>query len=170
MRSDDIVEIVPHLYISNWDTSNNPIELEKNHIKAVLSLETTPKPYEILNYYKTRKISHMYIHIGDLPSENIRKYFDRTYSFIDYYIYRGQNVLVPGMAGISRSATIIINYIIRKSYENHKVKTCPCKFVKKIIAYARSIRPIINPNDGFQSQLLTNAIIYQNDMARYGKI
>ena len=75
MRSDDIVEIVPHLYISNWDTSNNPIELEKNHIKAVLSLETTPKPYEILNYYKTRKISHMYIHIGDLPSENIRKYF-----------------------------------------------------------------------------------------------
>ena len=24
MNPQDIVEIIPHLYISNWDTSNNP--------------------------------------------------------------------------------------------------------------------------------------------------
>lgn len=112
MRSDDIVQIIPHLYISNWDTSNNPVELKKNNIRAIISIETTLKSHWIIKYYDVNKISHMYIHIGDTPNENISSYFDTTYSFIDYYISRGQNVLVHCMAGISRSSTIILNSMI----------------------------------------------------------
>ena len=52
MYNNDITEIVPHLFISNWFTSNNPNVLYNNQIKAVITLETLEKPNDILNYQK----------------------------------------------------------------------------------------------------------------------
>ena len=52
MNKYDIVEIIPHLYICNWDTSNNKDVIIKNNINAVITLETRPKPSEIINFYK----------------------------------------------------------------------------------------------------------------------
>lgn len=162
MSMNDIVEIIPHLYISNWETSNNPYILKKYNIKAVISLETTPKPDYILDYYNKNKIEHMYIYIHDSPDVNISEHFDETYEFIHKHIQKGDNVLVHCMAGISRSSTIILNYMLRISYESGQGNSCPCNLFKSVLEYARKQRPIINPNSGFQKQLLQKAMEYQH--------
>jgi protein-tyrosine phosphatase len=157
----DINEIVPHLYLSNWYTSNNIDVLQKYKIKAVITLETNPKPSHILAYYQKYNIDNMYITIPDIPDADIMQYFDETYNFINKHIMKGENVLVHCMAGISRSSTIVLNYIIKKMYENNKVTTCPCKLVHEIIEFARIKRPVVNPNEGFIKQLLLAAMEYQ---------
>ena len=160
MNSNDIDEIIPRLFISNWDTSNNPSALENKNIKAVITLETTPKPDYILYYYKIKGIDYMYINLPDFPGADISKYFDTTYNFIKKHLSKGENVLVHCMAGISRSSTIILNYIIRRVYETGNVQKDPYNIVKDVIDYSRTRRLVINPNQGFQQQLLAKANEY----------
>ena len=83
MIDNDITEIVPHLFLSNWFTSNNPYVLNKNKIKAVVTLETMNKPDNILLYQKMNGIQSLYIRLPDSPSANIYQYFDMTYDFIN---------------------------------------------------------------------------------------
>lgn len=150
----DIVKISDFLYISNWETSNNPFELKKHNIKAVLTIETNNKPNHILNYYKQNNIDFLFLYLKDLPNENIAKYFDISYDFIDRNIKKGNNVLVHCMAGISRSSTLILNYLMRKYYEKNiyqnKCSDCVLNFFLHAV---RTKRQIINPNKGFINQL-----------------
>ncbi len=48
----DISEIIPHLYISNWFASNNENIIKNYNIDLVISIETRNKPQNILNYYE----------------------------------------------------------------------------------------------------------------------
>lgn len=164
MRDNDINEIIPHLFVSNWDTSNNPTILKKYNIKAVITLETRPKPRETIDYYNRHGIANMYIYIGDVPNENIKKYFDQTYDFIRYHINRGENVLVHCWAGVSRSSTIALNYMTRYAYDNMNVGVCPCNLVKNVIEYSQRQRNVINPNYGFKNQLIQDAAEYRKKL------
>lgn len=164
--STDIDKISEHLYISNWYASQNPEVLEVYNIKAVLTLEMTEKSRDILDYYKQHGIDFLQVYINDSPDEKISTYFDYTYDFINEHISLGNNVLVHCAAGISRSATIIINYLLRKIYETEDVRTCPCKLLQNIIQFMRKSRPKVNPNSGFQSQLLMRAMIYQQEIGK----
>ena len=47
----NINEIIPHLYISNWDSSNDITKLEKNNIQAVITIETRNKSEYICKTY-----------------------------------------------------------------------------------------------------------------------
>lgn len=66
-----------------------------------------------------------------------------SYHILDHVLNSGQNVLVHCMAGVSRSASMIIYYLMRKygmSFEDaHKL--------------VKSKRTIVNPNKSFQAQL-----------------
>ena len=120
----DINKISDFLYISNWEASNNPYELNKYNIKAVITIETHKKSKEILDYYKKNNIDYLFLYLADLPTEDISKYFDISYEFIDKHIKKGENVLVHCMAGVSRSSTLILNYLIRKYYERYNHTNC----------------------------------------------
>jgi protein-tyrosine phosphatase len=147
-------QIISHLYISNWNYSNSPEQLQQNNIKAVITLETRPKPDYILQYYKNNNIDFMYININDIPNSNIEQYLDFTYEFIQKHISKGENVLVHCYAGVSRSATIILNYIYRDNMSKYPINDCVSCRVKNIIAYMRTKRSIINPNPGFVQQVI----------------
>jgi protein-tyrosine phosphatase len=165
MNKYDIVEIIPHLYISNWDTSNNKDAIIKYNINAVITLETRPKPNDILNFYKLYGTDYIYINIGDDPNENIYNYFNFTYDFIKKYIKQHKNILVHCYAGISRSATIILNYIIKDQYLNNLniYKEKPEDVVQHVLSYTRTKRHFINPNNGFLNQLVYAANNYRNN-------
>ena len=160
MIDNDITEIVPHLFLSNWFTSNNPYVLNKNKIKAVVTLETMNKPDNILLYQKMNGIQSLYIRLPDSPSANIYQYFDMTYDFINDKISRGENVLVHCYAGVSRSSAIVLNYILRTFYQNEKPKANPQEVLYLVLEFVQRKRSIVNPNQGFLNQLLQKTIQY----------
>lgn len=55
----------------------------------------------------------MWLDIEDKPNSPLNKHFDETFEFIDKNLKEG-NVLVHCQAGVSRSASVVIAYIIRK--------------------------------------------------------
>lgn len=157
----DITEIIPHLYLSNWYASNNADIISKYNIKAVLTLETMPKPNDILKYYKKNNIDFKYIDISDSPYSNISQYFDPSYELIKKHIENNENILVHCYAGVSRSSTIVLNYLIRNIYDKiKKVNSSPRDVVQKITEFLICKRPVVNPNDGFMNQILKKTIEY----------
>lgn len=85
-------------------------------------------------------IEYLSLNIEDDDEENISIYFEDTITFIEQSL---SNVLVHCYAGVSRSATIVIAYLIkchRWSLEDSK-------------SYLKSKRPCICPNYGFIRQL-----------------
>ena len=162
MLLSNIDEIVPNLYLSNWTTGEDKKKLKKYNIKAVITLQMKTKSEDIIKFYKDNDIQFYHIKINDSPEENIQNYFDSTYNFINENINNGNNVLVHCMAGISRSATIVIHYLLKKEYFNKIIKGSSQYMVNKIIDFVRSKRVFISPNVGFVNKLIQRAEIYSN--------
>jgi protein-tyrosine phosphatase len=79
----------------------------------------------------------------DFPNMDIDKFFEPAFSFIDSAIFGDGKVLVHCAAGVSRSATIVIGYIMFKSRIPYQTA----------LEQVKSKRPIVKPNDGFVKQL-----------------
>lgn len=158
-------EIIPHLYISNWNKSNDIYELKKNNIKAIITIETHFKSNDIMDYYRNNNIDYYYLYLNDLSTENIYDYFDDSYNFIKNHILKGNNVLIHCRAGVSRSATLVLNYIIKELYYSNSENIYSPEFiVNYALEIVRDKRPIINPNEGFIKQLLIKAEEYYNEI------
>ncbi len=68
-----------------------------------------------------KNVIHLKISIDDSPFENISQFFGSCFEFISKNIKYG-NVFVHCVAGVSRSATIVIAYLMRiKKYNLEKV-------------------------------------------------
>jgi protein-tyrosine phosphatase len=74
----------------------------------------------------------------------IAKHFDLVADFINSHAKVGHNVLVHCAAGMSRSATLVVAYMLK--YLNYRS-------VEKAISTIRKKRDIINPNEGFRQVL-----------------
>ncbi|EFC40883.1 predicted protein [Naegleria gruberi] len=73
---------------------------------------------EVPNYYENHEeiaVKYMKVEIDDNAYQDISKHFDATFEFISNSIENeGKAVLVHCQAGISRSSTIVIAYLMRK--------------------------------------------------------
>jgi protein-tyrosine phosphatase len=91
-----------------------------------------------------KPISIYKINVEDNVSTNIRPYFKQSYNFINDAINKGQNVLVFCRAGMSRSASIAIYYLMKRYnisyYDAYR--------------FLKSKRKHTKPNAGFVEQLL----------------
>jgi protein-tyrosine phosphatase len=79
------------------------------HIGAVLSVTSEEK-----NLTLPPNIRRLSIDLEDIQSSQIYNFFNTTYHFIDDNM-RSTNVLVHCMAGVSRSATLVIAYLMKKN-------------------------------------------------------
>jgi len=166
---DELSQITPHLFLSNWRSSENPKLLKSNQIRAILTAETRPRSKETLKMYQTFGIAYKQIYIQDSPTEDISLYFNSTYDFIESFISKGQNVLVNCHAGISRSTTLILNWIIRSWYETCPENLNPYNAVMEALEFVRQRRPIVNPNIGFMKQLDMAAELYKESCQQHLK-
>jgi protein-tyrosine phosphatase len=122
-----------NLYIGNWFGASDEKQLLGNNIKYIFNF----------SYFSLRKfpgITYYDINILDHPDQNILQFFDSVFRKIDTLRYG--NILVNCQAGISRSASMIIGYLIRKGFSYDQ----SYNMIKKA-------RHIINPNHGFVDQL-----------------
>lgn len=128
-------EIVPGLYIGDWVASFDYNRLKKDGITHIINLSGLPNGFP-------RDFKYLKIDISDAPYVNIGDYFEETYEFIENGLKNGK-VLVHCFAGMSRSVSIVIAYLMRKYNQSFE----------KTLALVKSRRPIANPNSGFKQQL-----------------
>lgn len=116
--------------------------LPSERIKAILSLGTHS---EIASYPTHDGIDYMRIEIPDSEFANIAEHFALSRAFIKGHLERNSEVLVHCGAGISRSATICIAYLMQE---------LGLSFLQAYICVYEA-RPQISPNMGFVTQLVT---------------
>ena len=143
----DIDEITETLYLGNLAGAENIEKLKNLGIKKVLSvLEKFFWP----TYKESDNIIHKKIIIHDFDQENIIKHFGECLNFI-----KGEDkILVHCAAGASRSATIVIAYIMW----NKKMK------YGDAFDFVRNKRLTVFPNPGFTDQLqLFEKVLIENN-------
>jgi len=133
-----MTEIVPHVFVGNICDAQNLDRLKENGITHIINC--TPD----LPFYWEGKHQYLRVDILDLPSQNIRKHFDPAIEFIDNALRsKGNNVLVHCTAGISRSPTLVLAYIMKKYHWT----------LDEAFDKMRKLRKIVDPNVTFIIQL-----------------
>lgn len=131
--------VIDNIYIGNQYDAHNFSYLKLNNISYILvcGIEQE-KPFQ-------DNFIYLKFPIYDLPSVNISVYFCQALKFIHESQKKGKNILIHCAAGISRSASFVLAYLI---FEKKLTYSEAIFFLKKK-------RNIIFPNEGFQKQLMS---------------
>ncbi|CAI5645897.1 unnamed protein product [Oreochromis niloticus] len=145
------MEILPGLFLGPYSSamkSKLPI-LERHNITHIVCVRQDIEA----NFIKPN-FPHMFrylvLDIADNPVENIIRFFPMTKEFIDGCLATEGKVLVHGNAGISRSAALVIAYLM---------ETFGMKY-REAFSHVQERRFCINPNVGFVHQLQEYEAIY----------
>ena len=126
----------------NIETLGDLETLRRHKIGAILSLCPQEIPPTVKKYLQM----HQFYYAEDVESYDISKYFDAAFDYIEKARSK-TNLLIHCYAGISRSTTVLIAYLMRK--KNMTVREC--------LDMIRSKRWQIYPNGGmcrFESRFL----------------
>ncbi|XP_053199963.1 dual specificity protein phosphatase 16 [Scomber japonicus] len=131
--------ILPHLYLGCQRDVLNKDLMQQNDIVYVLNASNTcPKPDFIPDSHFLR------VPVNDSFCEKILPWLDRSVEFIEKAKAVNARVLVHCLAGISRSATIAIAYIMKRMDMS----------LDEAYRFVKEKRPTISPNFNFLGQLL----------------
>ncbi|XP_006860868.1 PREDICTED: dual specificity protein phosphatase 8 [Chrysochloris asiatica] len=134
-----LTRILPHLYLGSQKDVLNKDLMTQNGISYVLNASNScPKPDFICESHFMR------IPVNDNYCEKLLPWLDKSIEFIDKAKLSSCQVIVHCLAGISRSATIAIAYIMKTMGMS---SDDAYRFVK-------DRRPSISPNFNFLGQLL----------------
>ncbi len=130
-------KITPNLYLGDAKIARSKYFLEHNNIYGIINA-TTDEPNAYPESY-----DYLRVNIYDKPSEQIRPFFQDVFEFIRRHHRPGHSVLVHCQMGISRSATLVIAYLM---IDGHKT-------LGEAFQQVKSVRQQIDPNEGFIKQL-----------------
>lgn len=88
-------------------------------------------------------IGYKRLMIRDVPEFDIRPFFDEAHAYIDDALRDGASVLVHCNQGVSRSATIVVSFLMRRLRLS----------ASDALRRARAARACVRPNPGFMSAL-----------------
>lgn len=129
-------KVLPGLYVGNYQDSKDADQLERFEITHILAIHDTARRLHSHKHY-------LCILAADRPDQNLSQYFSLCNDFIHAARLRGGNVLIHCLAGMSRSVTVAVAYIMSTT-------NLSWKEALKVVRVGRSIA---NPNSGFQQQL-----------------
>ncbi|KAL8611425.1 hypothetical protein ACOMHN_014480 [Nucella lapillus] len=131
--------ILPFLYLGSSQDALSLETAQINGINYVLNVSTNcPRPAYVQEGHFHR------IPIGDNYSEKILPFFPEAFQFLDKVHEANGCVLVHCLAGISRSPTLAIAYIMKHMRMSSD----------EAYRYVKDKRPTISPNFNFLGQLL----------------
>ena len=141
------------LYLGNYYSATQKEELKKRGVTHILMVGY------LLHEFYPNDFEYGNIEIEDDERENIFRYFYTCINFIE----KSKICYVHCQAGVSRSASIVIAYVMYKLRLNFE----------DAFNYVKEKRDYIYPNDGFQLQLkdLDKVLKYcEYDMEKYRQI
>ena len=142
---DDIDQITETIYLGNIDAAFNKKKLKQLGIKKVLTVMSA-----FGNHYSPHEFIHKSIDVDDDFRTNIICHFKECILFIE----GKDKIFVHCAAGMSRSPTIVIAYIMWK----RKLR------LNEAIKFVKEKRSIISPNDNFMNQLkIFEKLLIKND-------
>lgn len=134
-----IARINDHLYLSSL-SALTPERLRQHSVTLIVSATIDPPPMHI----RSAVNSCLHVAVEDAEGANLRTHFERVVDRINAEKRRGGRILVHCMAGVSRSSTLVMAYLMRHLNMS----------LADAYEHVRRIRPCIQPNPGFWRQLL----------------
>ncbi|XP_064207417.1 dual specificity protein phosphatase 14 isoform X1 [Anguilla rostrata] len=134
-----IAQITPSLFLSRGNVASNRSLLLSKGITCVVNATI-----ELPNF-NWPHVEYVKVPLADMPHSPISLYFDSVADKI-HSVGRGKRgaVLVHCAAGVSRSATLCLAYLMKY----HRVSLAEAH------AWVKARRPVIRPNAGFWRQLI----------------
>ncbi|XP_065768738.1 dual specificity protein phosphatase 22 isoform X2 [Muntiacus reevesi] len=129
-------KILPGLYIGNFKDARDAEQLSKNKVTHILSVHDSARPM-------LEGVKYLCIPAADSPSQNLTRHFKESIRFIHECRLQGEGCLVHCLAGVSRSVTLVVAYIM----------TVTDFGWEDALHTVRAGRSCANPNLGFQRQL-----------------
>ena len=106
-----------------------------------------PSPtQEVPSFFKHREgqgINYLRISVVDEPEAKLRVHWEETYRFIERARLSGSAILVHCKMGVSRSASTVLAYLMKSHGWG----------LDEAFAFLKARRSIVQPNEGFWSQL-----------------
>ena len=132
----------PNLYIGGFLAASDPKIIQRAGITRIVKLfaDTTMYPG---GYCRHPGVSYAVFPTLDVPSYDIRNDATSALKFVKDGIDRGETVLVHCHAGISRSATVVLLYLMIYQHMT----------LDEALSRLRAVRPVVNPNQGFMRML-----------------
>lgn len=129
----DLIDL--NVYLGGYRCATELTTLQEFNITHVLIVgiglqQRFPENIKYLQYY-----------VEDEVEEDLSTHFQSAFDFIESAT--DGNVLVHCHAGVSRSATIVLSYLMRKKGLR----------LEDALKFVKSKRPCVNPNTGFLQQL-----------------
>jgi protein-tyrosine phosphatase len=145
-------KVIDNLYISDYQSSCDKDLLRKYNIKTIIYVGKVYKKQDIIDYMLENDITHYHFKVDDSVFENISKFFPICTSIIENSLKNNLPVLVHCIAGISRSPTIVLAYLMKLDINSNN-RSLDFYRYGKLYSYLKSVRKNINPNNGFVNQL-----------------
>ncbi|XP_021348607.1 dual specificity protein phosphatase 1-like [Mizuhopecten yessoensis] len=131
------VEILPYLFLGNSQHASQFELLERLGITSLINVSTSCR-----NHFE-EKFTYMNIPLDDNDTADLAAWFTRSITFIDTVKEQSGRVLVHCHAGVSRSATICLAYLMFTAKIGLEVA----------FEHVQSRRSVISPNLNFMRQL-----------------
>ena len=133
-------EILPHLYLGCRKVATCLPGLRQKNVTRVLNVTSTiPNHFESMEDFEYKQIA-----VEDKMEVDMMQHLPAAFQFIEAARLNGEKVLVHCYAGMSRSVTIILAYLMK--YYNHTLESAH--------EYVKERKSDISPNFGFMGQLL----------------
>ena len=144
----DMDEVYPGIFLGNAASAADIDRLHKHNVGYVLNAAhgTDASLFQLQVHskedYEKHGIAYFGVEALDMSSYPLHKHFKESTDFIRRGLQSGKSVLVHCRMGISRSAALVVAFLI-------EAEKMDCKEAMKLV---RSRREIF-PNDGFMQQL-----------------
>ncbi|XP_015729673.1 dual specificity protein phosphatase 22-A-like [Coturnix japonica] len=129
-------KVVTGLYLGNIRDSEDRDSLRRHGVTHILSVHNGAKPV-------LEDMTYLCISASDSSSQNLMQHFKESIKFIHECRLHGGGCLVHCLAGVSRSTTILVAYLMTVTELGWE----------RCLAATKAVRSYASPNFGFQQQL-----------------
>ncbi|KAL9651839.1 hypothetical protein ABK040_000187 [Willaertia magna] len=130
-------KIIDGLYIGSAAAASSKRLLKSLNVTHILTIAKDVPPRHIKDF------KYMVIYVDDNRSSSLKGHFEDITHFINDARHNGSSAIIHCMAGVSRSSTCAIAYLMLE-----------CKMrAKMAFQTVLKCRPAIKPNDGFKQEI-----------------
>jgi len=142
--TESATKVINNMWLGDYYDAHKVDFLTRNGIKFVLNISHECMPDKEL--YEKLGIQVMHVLQEDRDADKLKPHMDAMLEFIHNALVSELPIIVHCRMGVSRSATVVIAYLIKYGLDINVVK--PMLYTDAFM-HVKNIRPYINPNFDF---------------------